>query len=159
MAETWVSELQLWGEEREKALDEFRQQATAWGLTMPEIEPLVIHFGLNDFRKVGLIEYWIVNDERAGYCGKFLFVFDGQTCPHHRHNVKHETFFVVKGKVTMTTDGEERVMQEGDTLIMEPGTGHSFTGVGNALLLEVSMPATVNDNFFADKRIGTDGVI
>ena len=66
---------------------------------------------------------------------------------------------MVKGEVRMTTEGKEGVMREGDSLIMEPGTGHSFTGVGNALLLEVSMPSTLNDNFFADKRIGRDGVI
>ena len=158
MAQTWRSELQLWGEPRERALGEFSRQLAEWGLAMPDVEPLVIHFGLNDFRRVGLTEYWIANEQDAGYCGKFLFVFDAQTCPAHHHRVKHETFFVVKGSVRMATDGAARTMHEGETLIMAPGTCHSFTGVGNALLLEVSMPCTPNDNFFSDKRIGQDGV-
>jgi len=159
MSETWVPDLQMWGPERQKALYECRKQLDAWALTMPDVEPLVIHFGLNDFWRVGEIEFWIVNEEKAGYCGKFLFVFDKQTCPCHHHELKHETFFVVKGKVKMEINGAEHIMTEGDRLIMPTGTRHSFTGVRNALLLEVSMPSSLNDNFFADKQIGKDGVI
>jgi len=40
----------------------------------------------------------------AGYCGKYLFVFDGQTCPLQQHKRRHETFFVVQGRVRMTFD-------------------------------------------------------
>jgi len=42
---------------------------------------------------------------------------------------------------------------------MPPGVGHSFTGIGPALLLEVSMPSILQDNFFENKSIGNDGVI
>ena len=159
MGKTWIPEMQVWGEERDKALEEFKRRIDAWGLTMPDVEPLVSQFGLNELREVGLIEFWVVNNAEAGYCGKFLFVFDGQTCPCHCHQRKHETFFVVKGAVAMSVDDEEREMTEGDTLVMAPGTRHSFTGLGPALLLEVSMPSSLNDNFFDDKRIGRDGVI
>ena len=44
-------------------------------------------------------------------------------------------------------------------MAMPPGTAHSFTGVGPALILEVSMPSTLQDNFFEDKGIGDEGVI
>ena len=159
MTDTWVPDMQVWGEERDAALAEMKRRLDAWGLVMPEVEPLVTQFGLNRFRDVGLIEYWVANEEEAGYCGKFLFVFDGQACPLHRHAVKHETFFVVKGEVKMTVDGGERRLRAGDTLVMPAGQGHTFTGVGPALLLEVSMPSRLEDNFFADKRIGRDGVI
>jgi len=123
------------------------------------VEPLPLHFGLHDFYTIGETEFWIANEEAAGYCGKFLFVFDGQTCPYHRHQVKHETFFVVKGRVRMRIDDDVRELSEGDVLPMAPGTGHSFTGIGDALLLEASMPCMLQDNFFEDKRIGKDGVI
>ena len=59
----------------------------------------------------------------------------------------------------MVVDGEERILSEGDLLVMPPGQRHSFTGVGPALLLEVSMPNRRRDNFFADGAIGDDGVI
>jgi len=150
---------ELAGPEREQALAAVRQQLTAWGLTMPPVTPLVMHFGLGRFYEVGEVEFWVANEAQLGYCGKFLYVFDGQTCPYHQHNLKHETFFIVKGEIRMTMGEESRAMKEGDLLVMPPSTGHTFTGIGNALILEVSMPSILNDNFFADKAIGDDGVI
>ena len=152
-------DVELQGREREEALARIREQIKAWGLTMPDVAPLPLHFGLNRFSEIGETEFWIANEADLGYCGKFLFVFDGQTCPYHYHRMKHETFFVVKGKIRMKMGEEERVMCEGDLLAMPPGTGHSFTGIGPALILEVSMPSILRDNFFADKRIGDEGVI
>ena len=126
---------------------------------MPPVAALVLHFGLDQFMKVGETEFWVANETEHGYCGKFLFLFDGQTCPYHYHRMKHETFFILKGTLRMKVGEEERLMREGDLLAMPPGVGHSFTGVGRALVLEVSMPSILQDNFFADKRIGQDGVI
>ena len=151
--------VEMQGPEREKALGAIQDQIAAWGLKMPPVTPLPLHFGLHQFMEVGETEFWVANDTEHGYCGKFLFVFDGQTCPYHRHLMKHETFFIVKGTLRMKVGEEERLMHEGDLLAMPPGVGHSFTGVGPALVLEVSMPSILQDNFFADKRIGQDGVI
>lgn len=130
-----------------------------WGLTMPDVDPLALHFGLDKFEEIGEIEFWIANETKEGYCGKFLFVFDGQTCPYHHHAKKHETFYIVKGKVGMRIGDSEREMREGDHLATPPGTGHSFTGIGDALLIEVSSPSVLQDNFFEDKNIGDNGVI
>jgi mannose-6-phosphate isomerase-like protein (cupin superfamily) len=150
---------QVAGEEREAALARCRSVLRDWGLTMPAGEPLALDFGLGRFDEIGEIEFWVANEDAAGYCGKFLYVADGQTCPYHKHERKHETFFVLKGRIRMVLDGEERIMGEGDSLAMLPGCKHSFTGLGPALLLEVSMPSTRGDNFFADPAIGIDGVI
>ena len=150
---------ELQAEERERELAAVREQIAAWGLTMPPVTPIPLDFGLRRFREIGETEFWIANETELGYCGKFLFVFDGQTCPHHHHDMKHETFFIVKGKVRMRVGDQDRVMSEGDLLPMPPGTGHSFTGVGPALILEVSLPSILRDNFFADRSIGDDGVI
>jgi len=152
-------DVELHGPEREEALAAIQQQLAAWGLTMPPVTPSPLHFGLNRFNEIGETEFWIANDPALGYCGKFLFVFDGQTCPFHHHRVKHETFFILKGTMRMKTDDEERLMREGALLAMPPGVGHSFTGVGPALVLEVSMPSTEGDNFFDDRAIGDNGVI
>jgi len=152
-------DVEIQGPERKAALERVGKQIAQWGLTMPAVEPLPLHFGINDFTTTGETEFWIANETDHGYCGKFLFVFDGQTCPYHYHKVKHETFFVVKGSIRMKVGQEERVMREGDLLAMPPGVGHSFTGLGPALILEASMPSIRQDNFFEDKRIGEDGVI
>jgi N-acetylneuraminate synthase len=151
--------VELQGPEREAALAAIQDQIAAWGLKMPPVTPLPLHFGLGQFKEIGETEFWVANETEHGYCGKLLFVFDGQTCPYHRHVKKHETFFILKGSLRMKVGEEERLMREGDLLVMPPGVGHSFTGVGPALILEVSMPSILQDNFFADKRIGQDGVI
>ena len=145
--------LQLTGAKRDDALRRFTEQITAWNLSMPPVEPLVVDFGLDAFERVGLIECWIANEVEVGYCGKYLFIFDGQSCPNHAHRLKHETFFIVKGRVRMTVDGRESVMNQGDLLIMPPGAEHTFAGLGNALILEVSTPCFVTDNYFADPKI------
>lgn len=55
------------------ALAAFKKRLRKWGLAMPAVKPLVLDFGLGDFYRTGLIEYWIANETRAGYCGKYLF--------------------------------------------------------------------------------------
>ena len=159
MADIERKQFQLYGPERKKALAKMRACIAAWGLKMPKVEPQVLDFGLGEFHKTGLIEYWVANETKEGYCGKFLFVFDGQTCPYHHHDLKHETFFILKGAVTMNIDGKKIVRKEGDCLAMAQGSDHLFTGKGDALLLEVSKPCSPNDNIFANKSIGDNGVV
>jgi len=126
-----------------------------WGFKMPdEYLPLLLDFGLGNFLKTGHIEYWIVNDEGNGYCGKFIFMFKGQTCPAHSHKRKHETFMVVKGVIRMSVNGKIIKMNPGQVLKMSQGSIHSFTAEKNSLILEVSMPSIRNDNLFKDEKIG-----
>lgn len=150
-------EISLQGGAARRALRAFQKQVKVWRVALPPVQPLVLDFGLGEYEKTGLIEYWIANEARAGYCGKYLFVFDGQTCPEHRHRTKHETFFLVKGRVRMRYGGRTRVMKEGDVLPVPPGRKHSFTGVGPALLLELSMPCEVADNYFSNRQIPIGG--
>jgi len=159
MANIEIKNIQVEGKERENILTKFKEVLAKWALKMPEVEPLVLDFGLGHFYKEGIIEYWIANEEKEGYCGKFLFVFDGQTCPYHRHIFKHETFFVVKGRIIMDANGKEFIMKAGDIQVMPQNAGHSFTGKGDALLLEVSKPCIPKDSIFKNKLIGEGGVI
>lgn len=146
-------DIALSGPEAAEAVAALRRQMAAWGLAMPPVEPLVLDFGLGRFDEVGEVEYWIANETEAGYCGKFLFVADGQTCPKHHHRRKHETFFIVKGRVNMHFGGREIEMTEGDVLPVPPGKRHAFTGIGPALLLEVSTPCLIDDNYFDNLAI------
>jgi len=146
--------ISLRGPRAEEALAAFRDQMRAWGMPLPPAPPLALDFGLGDYERTGLIECWIANETEAGYCGKYLFVFEGQSCPHHRHKEKHETFFALVGKVLMSFAGGENEMGPGDVLPVAPGQPHGFTGVGGpALLLEISKPCVIDDNYFEDTRI------
>ena len=150
---------QLKGKDREHFLKRCLRSIKSWGLKMPAGEVLVSDFGLAEFENTGLIEFWVANEQKAGYCGKFLFVFEGQSCPAHRHDIKHETFYVLKGSVEMISGGKRRILNEGAVHVMPAGATHSFNGRTDALMLEVSMPCLLKDNFFDDKRIGVNGVI
>ena len=141
------------GPETELLLAAFQRQIEAWGLSLPPAEPLVLDFGLGQLDRVGLIEYWIANEVEAGYCGKYLFLFDKQQCPAHSHRVKHETFFLLRGCLNVTLDGRSITLHPGDVLPVPPGHVHSFRGKGNSLLLELSMPCEVRDNCFVDPHI------
>jgi len=140
--------LQIGSLERHEALQKCLEQLKHWGIALPLAEPLVMDFGLREFKRYGLFEFWIANEVQAGYCGKYMYVMDGQMCPRHFHREKHETFFVVRGKLSVTLDDEELILNEGHTLAIEPGQTHSFTGDGPALMLELSMPCDPHDNFF-----------
>jgi D-lyxose ketol-isomerase len=140
------------GMDTERILETFHRQVAAWGLSLPPVKPLIMDFGLGQFDRVGLIEYWIANEVEAGYCGKYLFVFNGQQCPSHSHRVKHETFFVLHGCLGVVLDGRRLTLHPGDVLPVPPGHVHSFQGEGNSLLLELSMPCRINDNCFEDPR-------
>jgi len=142
---------------RSRALRECKKQIKAWGYALPKVRPLVLDFGLGDFARIGLIEYWLANEGDAGYCGKYLFVFDRQTCPLHRHQTKHETFFLLEGNLLVNYGKKQRRLRPGDVLPIRPGIYHSFTGKGPALLLELSMPCEVDDNYFFDSRIPIGG--
>jgi len=141
------------GAVRAQALAAFKKQLALWNVAMPPVKPLVLDFGLNKFDHTGLIEYWIANEAAVGYCGKYLFVFDGQTCPEHRHQVKHETFFVVQGRCRMSSGRRRWMMKPGDVFVVPCGQYHSFTGQGPCLLLELSTPCEIADNDFRNPSI------
>ncbi len=142
---------------RRAALPLFKKQIASWGIAIPDTDPLVLDFGLGKFESVGLVESWIANETTAGYCGKFLFVSDGQTCPTHHHKHKHETFFVVEGRVKVGLADHILELAKGDLLPIPPLTKHDFTGVGPALLLELSQPCVIDDNYFEDTKIPIGG--
>lgn len=155
----WV-DFEIKAGEREKALSDAEKVIDSWGLAMPSETPLTPHFGLGDFYNTGEIEYLIINNEDKGYCGKYIFLFQNQRCPCHRHDTKDETFFIVKGIVSMTADERTFEMKAGDTFRMLAGVKHTFMAAGGpALVLEVSQPSRLDDNFFEDKRIGRNGTI
>jgi hypothetical protein len=57
----------------------------------------------------------------------------------------------------MTVDDVENVMTPGDVLTVQAGNVHGFTGIGPALLLEISQPCRIDDNYFEDRRIPIGG--
>ena len=147
----------LSGEEADRAVERALEQMRSWDLVMPDVQPLVLDFGLGDFSRVGEIEFWIANEVEDGYCGKYLFLLEGQTCPSHYHRQKLETFFLVKGRLDVTFQGKEMLLEQGGTLLVGRGEVHQFAALKPSLLLEVSTPSIIEDNYFSDLRIPIGG--
>ncbi|MBT3275647.1 MAG: cupin domain-containing protein [Spirochaetales bacterium] len=150
-------EVALKGIEAEKAVARAYKQARKWGLTLPDVEPLVLDFGLGDFDKIGEVEFWIANETEAGYCGKYLFLHTGQTCPDHFHKDKLETFYLLKGTLDLVYKDEEIILQQGAVLRVDRGVMHRFTAVEPSLLLEISTPSIIDDNYFKNRHIPIGG--
>jgi len=148
-----ISKLALQGEEKKLVLDKIHKTVAAWNLKLPDVDADALHFGYNDFYRIGETEFNINNNIKEGYCGKFMFMFKGQTCPMHHHRIKHETFYIVKGDVKMILGGKEYQLKQGDRLIVDQKVKHMFTAEADSLILESSKPDLVDDSIFDDQMI------
>ena len=152
-ADDAIARIMLQGKEREDVLRRIHAVVASWGLKLPDTPPDPLHFGLNDFARIGETEFNINNNIEQGYCGKFMFLFSGQTCPMHHHRVKHETFFIVKGRIEMELAGKILALGLGDTCVVDQNVRHRFTALEDSLVLESSKPDLVEDSIFDDPRI------
>jgi mannose-6-phosphate isomerase-like protein (cupin superfamily) len=148
-----ISMLSIQGKERKSIIEKINSVVVSWGLKLPDVQADVLHFGYNNFSLTGETEFNINNNVEHGYCGKFMFLFSGQTCPMHHHRIKHETFFIVKGKVNMELSARTYILKQGDTLIVNQLAKHKFTALEDSLILESSRPDMVDDSIFEDQMI------
>ena len=86
-------------------------------------------------------EEWIINSEL--YCAKLLKVGKGLRCSLHYHNVKTETFTVLRGSVILrfgeTQDGLTTILLSANESFHVPvGLLHQFEGLEDSEILEVS---------------------
>lgn len=153
MSEVRLARLEVGEPQRSAVLSRAGDQLRSWGHPQPSGETLVLDFGLGRFNEVGLVEFWVANEVAAGYCGKYMLCSAGQACPRHQHRTKHETFFVVQGRVEITLGTRQVTLRQGQTLAVPPGCTHGFRGLETSLLLELSMPCDVTDNYFEDPQI------
>ena len=148
-----VSNLELVGKEKESAVNKCKKIVEKWGLTLPDVYACPFHFGLKDFCRIGEIEFDINNNVKEGYCGKLIFIFKDQTCPMHYHKIKHETFYIIKGRVKMDLADGTIIMEQGDIFVIDQNTKHRFTRLDDSLSLESSKPDITEDSIFHDEKI------
>jgi len=148
-----LKQLELSETEKCEVLSKIHSVVRSWGLKLPDVPACPLHFGLHDFYRVGETELDINNNVEQGYCGKLIFMFKGQVCPWHHHRIKHETFFLIKGKVEFKTPEETITLAQGDRKIVPQRLKHEFTALEDSLILESSKPDLVDDSIFDDPRI------
>lgn len=89
-------------------------------------------------------EDWVHNSPM--YCGKLLVIQPGGFSSYHYHELKHETWLVLEGQVTIQLDGATHLMDAGSTLELPPYTRHQFASHGGATIMEVSTQHVETDS-------------
>ena len=115
----------------------------------------VADFGLGDLEHTGLQIVVYINTERV--CAKEMALLPGQACPEHRHvgsPGKEETFRCRFGRVYLSVEGDEIVLEPGEQYTIYPDTKHSFrAGPRGAVISEFSTRSADKTDVFTDKRI------
>lgn len=92
---------------------------------------------MKEVKKVWGKEIWVVNCK--DYCGKLLHLDKGAESSTHYHIKKKETFFCLKGHVTLTIKGKTyRLTPACIPRTIKPGQAHGFLGIEDSVILEIS---------------------
>jgi len=136
----------------EKAKRDASSMLRGAGIVLGKDEEIEItDFGRNNFEKLGL--GLVIRVSEPEYGSKWLTVLPGQVCPNHYHKQIKETFFVLRGHVKMRLGDEVVDMKAGDKLTMAPGTWHTFSSDGGAVIEEVTTRQVKDDSYFEDPAI------
>jgi mannose-6-phosphate isomerase-like protein (cupin superfamily) len=87
------------------------------------------------------------------YCGKLLAFNTGAKFSMHFHRDKDETWYVHSGKFvvkyinTLNAEVNEQQLIPGDTWRNEPCEPHQLTCIEEGMIIEVSTPDSVEDNY------------
>ncbi len=84
-------------------------------------------------------EVWFAHNEK--YVGKVLTINKGHRLSLQYHKVKHETVYVLRGRLKLHLDGRRRVLGAGQAAVIPTKAVHRFEApYGRVTLLEVSTP-------------------
>ncbi len=93
---------------------------------------------------------WVTTDK---YCGKLLEFKSGKQFSMHFHAEKEETWYVLKGKFivyTINTQNAEKLehfLEEGNVWHNAPLVPHQIVALTDGIIMEVSTPDSVEDNY------------
>jgi len=99
-------------------------------------------------------EIWMANTD--SYCGKELILKKGKRCSLHEHKDKDETFYIQKGRILMEVGKEIKVMVKGDSVRISPGTKHRFSGLDDAIIIEISTHHEDSDSYRVEGQLSGD---
>ena len=92
------------------------------------------------------------------YCGKLLFIREGEQLSLQFHNEKDETIYVHEGKIEIELgeDAEPQIVEAGAAFRIRPGMIHRWRALEDALVLEASTPE-LDDVVRLEDRYGRAG--
>ena len=83
-------------------------------------------------------EVWYAHTDR--YAGKILEVSSGHLLSLQKHVEKHETLYLLTGRMTFTRDDETFEWLPGIAVEIPPETVHRMEALEDSVILEVSTP-------------------
>lgn len=86
------------------------------------------------------LQVLVDNGGGKGYMSKQLYIMAGMKTSTHMHMKKHETLYLQRGRIVVSVDGEERELEEGMSMKIEPKTPHCLHALRNSMVLEYSTP-------------------
>ncbi len=89
-------------------------------------------------------EVWIAY-ENGRYAGKILEISEGHRLSLQYHENKHETLYLLEGKVRFTLEDESgnlstEVIQQGGIKVVPTGRRHRMEAIRDSVLVEFSSP-------------------
>lgn len=108
------------------------------------------HYGWDLFDTFGCSMITLVNDL---YCKKWIISLKGQTNPEHVHRKKKETFVCVLGSLEVNLDGNQILLNPGDSVTVNPGVKHSFRAISDTVFEEISTTHDSKDSIYTDPSI------
>jgi len=99
-------------------------------------------------------EIWMANNSL--YCGKKLILEKGKRVSLHKHKNKDETFYIDEGKLLMEVEDKKWIMKKGDVVRIKPGTLHRYTGIDNAVIIEISTHHEDDDTYREEGQVSGD---
>lgn len=85
-------------------------------------------------------ELWFAEDSKR-FVGKILTIEKGRRLSLQYHKLKHETIYVLRGRLGLLLGKRDGVLEQGRSAIIPPNTKHRFYApYGRVTLIEVSTP-------------------
>jgi mannose-6-phosphate isomerase-like protein (cupin superfamily) len=91
-------------------------------------------------------EYIFYNNE---YCSKTLTIYPNQKTSYHYHPIKHEVITVVSGVANIVISGNNYILNQNQSVLIQPNTPHSISNLSleeNLLIAEASTKDNQSDS-------------
>jgi mannose-6-phosphate isomerase len=102
--------------------------------------------------------YELIWAQSERYCGKLLFVREGEQLSLQFHSRKDETIYVYQGRIEIEIGegAEPEVVEAGAAFRIRPGTVHRWRALEDSIVLEASTPE-LDDVVRLEDRYGRAG--
>ena len=91
----------------------------------------------------GMSLLFVNNDD---YSGRILIIKENEKTPYLYFKKRHSTLFFLQGAVILVVEGQKKIVQEGDTVIIPPKIMYSLAAIkSDATIIDTGTGFDVND--------------